>query len=48
MRSLAVKKVRYLLAVIRQVTFKTVFLESELLEDGNLLATAQSVAKIVP
>ena len=33
---------------IRQATFKTVFLESELLdEDGNLLATAQSVAKIV-
>ena len=33
---------------IRQATYKTAFLESELLgADGNLLATAQSVAKIV-
>ena len=33
---------------IRQATFKTAFLESELLDaDGALLATAQSVAKIV-
>lgn len=33
---------------IRQATYKTAFLESELLDaDGNLLATAQSVAKIV-
>ena len=33
---------------IRQATFKTAFLESELLDEGgNLLATAQSVAKIV-
>lgn len=33
---------------IRQATFKTVFLESELLDaEGQLLATAQSVAKIV-
>ena len=32
---------------IRQATFKTAFLESELLDaDGALLATAQSVAKI--
>ena len=32
---------------IRQATFKTAFMESELLdEDGKLLATAQSVAKI--
>ena len=33
---------------IRQATYKTVFLESELIsETGELLATAQSVAKIV-
>ena len=33
---------------IRQATFKTAFLESELLDaNGMLLATAQSVAKIV-
>lgn len=33
---------------IRQATFKTVFLESELTDEkGELLATAQSVAKIV-
>ena len=32
---------------IRQATYKTAFMESELLdEDGKLLATAQSVAKI--
>ena len=32
---------------IRQATYKTAFMESELLdEDGDLLATAQSVAKI--
>ena len=32
---------------IRQATYKTAFMESELLdEDGELLATAQSVAKI--
>ena len=33
---------------IRQATYKTAFMESELVdEEGNLLATAQSVAKIV-
>ena len=33
---------------IRQATYKTAFMESELLdEDGKLLATAQSVARIV-
>jgi acyl-coenzyme A thioesterase PaaI-like protein len=32
---------------IRQATYKTAFMESELVdEDGKLLATAQSVAKI--